>query len=215
MAYTDTNTDLELLDGCRRQDRQAQYLLYKRFFGRVLSICMRYAGNRQEAVEITNTVFLKVMTLTDGYEQTGPAEAWIGKIALYSAIDFVRQKNTYQKHFTATEMVPDVPIRNEAVDRLSEEELLHLIQQLPPVQRAVFCLFAVEGFTHEEIGAQLQFPAGTSKWHLSQARALLKKMLTKAMSVERTAASSAQPPIRLSTGKCPDPVALSLQSAML
>jgi RNA polymerase sigma factor (sigma-70 family) len=215
MAYTNTNTDIELLEGCRRQDRQAQYLLYKRFFGRVMSISLRYAGNRQEAVEITNTVFLKVMTLSDSYEQTGPVGAWIGKIALYSSIDFVRQKNTHQRHYVATDVTPDSPIRNEAIDRLSEEELLGLIQQLPVIQRTVFCLFAIEGFSHEEIGEQLHFPAGTSKWHLSQARTQLKKMLTSATSRQEKPLASPAPKNQHQKPNTQHPITITLQPSVL
>jgi RNA polymerase sigma-70 factor (ECF subfamily) len=137
---------------------------------------MRYTQNRQEATAITNTVFLKVMTQTDRYEQTGAVGGWICKIALYTSIDFVRQRAVHQKHYIL-DTIPESPVRNDAIDRLSEEALLQLIQELPFLSRTVFCLFVIEGFSHEEIGKQLNIPTGTSKWHLSTARSILKSKL--------------------------------------
>lgn len=190
MSYTNSHTDTALLEGCHRQDRQAQYLLYRRFFGLVMSICLRYASGKQEALEITNSVFLKVMAQAGAYEPSGSVGAWIGKIALYTSIDAVRKKMLHQRHYVAMEHMPDAPVVNEGIARLSEEALLALIQQLPVIQRTVFCLFVIEGYSHEEIAAQLQIPVGTSKWQLSQARAQLKKQLTETVSAPKPAAVS-------------------------
>jgi RNA polymerase sigma factor (sigma-70 family) len=154
-------TDDMLIEGCRRQEPLAQSHLYRRFFGCVMSICLRYANDRPEAVEITNSVFLKVFQKVDSYNP-GSLRAWISKVAMYTCIDHVRHRAVYQRHISGNEL-PDMPIQNDAISHLSESELLQLIQQLPTASRTVFSLYVIEGFNHEEIARELNIPVGTSK----------------------------------------------------
>ena len=173
----------ELITGCLQQDRKCQKLLYKAFYGFAMGICLRYAGNRYEAAEIMNQGYMKVFTGLSKYESSKPFKAWMGRIMMNTSIDYYRSnlKMAYTDELEKAEHVSD---DNELPDkRIDYQELLHMIQQLPHGYRTVFNLYAIEGYTHEEIGTMLNINIGTSKSNLFKAREKLKKMILKAAEI--------------------------------
>jgi len=169
----------QLIRGCIKLDRKCQKLLYKAFYGFSMGICLRYAGNRDEAAEVMNQGFFKVFTHIESYDQTRPFKAWLGKIMMNASIDFYRAnlKMAYTEDLDSAEHLTD----GDLVDKnLNYEDLLRMVQQLPQAYRTVFNLFAIEGYTHEEIGVMLNINAGTSKSNLHKARQKLKQMIFKA-----------------------------------
>ncbi len=179
MTYSLHSTDLELLRGCQQQDRLAQKYLYQRYFGRLMSVCMRYTGNREEAMEVLNTAFLKILEQVKTYQPTGSFSGWMATIAFNTAIDQVRSRTTYKKIMDFN-VEKDVSIENPALDNLATEELFELIQTLPTATRTVFCLNILDGYAHKEIAALLNISEGTSKWHVAEARKILKHLITQA-----------------------------------
>lgn len=180
MSYHSGSTDEVLLAGCRLGERLAQKVLYERYFGRNMALCMRYAGSRDEALEILNMAFLKVFQHVDRYEPTGPLGGWIARIVFNTAIDHVRSQRTYRQsirfpeHFEAGQT-------EKAHDRLATEDILRLIQTLPATQRQVFNLYVVDGYRHRDIAEMLGFDEATSRWHLAQARKQLKALLERSV----------------------------------
>ncbi len=169
----------QLIRGCVKQDRKCQKMLYKAFYGFAMGICLRYAGNRDEAAEVMNQGFFKVFTHIESYDTTRPFKAWLGKIMMNSSIDFYRAnlKMAYTEDLDNAEHVTD----GQLIDRnLNYEDLLKMVQQLPQAYRTVFNLFAIEGYSHEEIGAMLNINPGTSKSNLHKARQKLKQMVLNA-----------------------------------
>src|SRR6201992_265142 len=169
----------QLIRGCIEQDRKCQKMLYKAFYGFAMGICLRYAGNRDEAAEVMNQGFFKVFTHLEKYDTSRPFKAWLGKIMMNASIDFYRAnlKMAYTEDLDNAEHVTD----GELVDRnLNYEDLLAMIQQLPQAYRTVFNLFAIDGYSHEEIGEMLNINPGTSKSNLHKARHKLKMMILKA-----------------------------------
>jgi RNA polymerase sigma factor (sigma-70 family) len=151
-------------------------LLYKAFYGFSMGICLRYAGNRDEAAEVMNQGFFKVFTHIESFDISRPFKAWLGKIMMNASIDFYRAnlKMAYTDDLDSAEHITD----GELVDKnLHYEDLLKMVQQLPQAYRTVFNLFAIEGYSHEEIGAMLHINAGTSKSNLHKARQKLKQMI--------------------------------------
>ena len=179
-----TLTDIELVRGCIVNDRMAQEQLYKQFHGPMASICMRYTRNEHDAIEVLHSGFLKVFK---NIERFNPAKAslytWIRTIMVNTAIDFLRQKSRWYISHGELERVETGGIDPEAVQRLSVQELLKLVQQLPPATQAVFNLYVIDGYTHKEIGGLLGISDGTSKWHLSEARRLMQSYLVKLANV--------------------------------
>ncbi|MGB3467781.1 MAG: RNA polymerase sigma factor [Cyclobacteriaceae bacterium] len=176
MQYHELNSEQELIDGCVQGHRMAQKHLYKKFYGSMLVICMRYTRNREEAVEVLNDAFLKVFQNIATYKGTGALAAWIARIVFHTAIDQIR-KNTSYKNKIDLESEADHEVASEALDKISAKELMAFIQQVSPASRSVFSLYAIEGYTHKEIADLLDISVGTSKWHLSNARKELKRML--------------------------------------
>ncbi len=176
-VYTERSTDDELRQGCLDNHRLAQKYLYQRYFGRLLSIPMRYTGDRSDAVEVLNQAFLKIFDAMATYQAIGSFAGWMARIVFHCSIDFVRRRTAYQKKVVLGE-VAEAPIESEIVRNLEGEALYQLIQSLPPPARSVFSLYVVEGYKHAEIAAMLGIEEGTSKWHLNDARRRLKILLT-------------------------------------
>jgi RNA polymerase sigma factor (sigma-70 family) len=172
----------QLIGGCIRKDRGSQKMLYKVFYGFSMGICLRYANNREEAAEVMNQGFFKVFTRIDTYDTTRPFKAWLGKIMTNVSIDYYRAnlKMAYAEDLDKAENVTD----GELPDRkLNYDDLLAMIQRLPNAYRTVFNLYAIEGYTHEEIGEMLDISSGTSKSNLHKARQKLKQMILEAENV--------------------------------
>jgi RNA polymerase sigma factor (sigma-70 family) len=166
----------QLLQGCVIEDRKCQKALYKAFYGFAMGICLRYATDRDEAAEVMNRGFLKVFTQLGKYDDKLPFKPWLGRIMINTSIDFYRSrlKMAYNEDIDEAEDISggDLPDSN-----LNYEDLLKMVQALPQGYRTVFNLFAIEGYSHEEIGVMLHINAGTSKSNLHKARQKLKAMI--------------------------------------
>lgn len=165
----------DLLAGCLRNHRQSQELLYRQFYGYAMSVCLRYAPTREGALEVLNDGFLKVFTRLDQYDITQPFKGWLRRILINAALDHYRQEVRHH-HFDDVEQAGQ-SIVSESADansQLAHKELLVLIQQLSPAYRLVFNLYVMDGFTHEEIAAQLGISVGASKSNLARAREKLR-----------------------------------------
>ncbi len=169
----------QLIRGCIKQDRRCQKMLYKAFYGFSMGICLRYAGNRDDAAEVMNQGFFKAFTHIERYDMERPFKAWLGKIMMNASIDFYRAnlKMAYTEDLDKAENISD----GDLVDKnLNYNDLLVMVQRLPNAYRTVFNLFAIEGYSHDEIAAMLNINAGTSKSNLHKARQKLKQMILKA-----------------------------------
>jgi RNA polymerase sigma factor (sigma-70 family) len=172
----------QLIEGCRNQDRKCQKMLYKSFYGFSMAICLRYTGDRDEAAEVMNMGFLKVFTHIKTYDSARPFKGWLGKIMTNVSIDYYRAnlKMAYTDDLDKAEHISD----GELTDRkLNYDDLLAMVQKLPQAYRTVFNLFAIDGYSHDEIGEMLGINAGTSKSNLHKARQKLKQMILEADSV--------------------------------
>ena len=170
-------TDIELITGCINNNRRAQERLYKKFYGPMASICLRYTRNHEDAIEVLHNGFLKVFKNIHTYE-VGRASlyTWIRTIIINSAIDLVRQRGKFHTHIEL-DKAEEPAIDADAIQRMSAHEVLMLVQQLSPATQTVFNLYVVEGYNHREIANLLGISEGTSKWHLSEARKQLQKLL--------------------------------------
>ena len=181
----------QLIAGCLQHNRKDQKMLYKAFYGFAMSICLRYAGNRYEASEIMNQGFLKVFTNLQKYDTGRPFIAWVGRIMMNTSVDYYRSnlKLSLNDDLDAAEDIG----HNELPDqKLNYDDLIGMIQQLPNAYRTVFNLFAIEGFSHEEIATQLGISTGTSKSNLFKAREKLKNMVINSRRLPDANSGSAQ-----------------------
>ena len=170
-------TDIELITGCIDNNRKAQERLYKKFYGPMASICLRYTRNHEDAIEVLHNGFLKVFKNIHTYDMSRASlYTWVRTIVINSAIDFVRQRSKFHTYIEL-EKVDEPAIDADAIQRMSSHEVLLLVQKLSPATQTVFNLYVVEGYNHREIANLLGISEGTSKWHLSEARKQLQKLL--------------------------------------
>ncbi|SKB86636.1 RNA polymerase sigma factor [Daejeonella lutea] len=165
-----------LREGCIRGDTVSQKKLYYDFYGFALAICLRYARDRDEANEILNEGFFKALTNLTRYDGNKPFLPWLGRIMTNTAIDHYRSQLRHQ----GTDDIDELELygENPVIDsKLNYDDLIKLVQALPPGYRAVFNLYAIDGFTHDEIAEQLGISPGTSKSNLFKARQKLVSML--------------------------------------
>jgi len=162
-----------LIKGCQQNDVLCQEQLYKLFYPDMIKICCRYANDMDEAGIIYNNAMMKVFKGIASYNEEGKLSGWIKTIVVNCCIDFSKSTNIFNNSTniiseTAITILPDV------FDRLSGKDIQQLIAQLPKATATVFNLYIYEGFTHKQIGEHLNISDGTSKWHVSEAKKLLK-----------------------------------------
>jgi RNA polymerase sigma factor (sigma-70 family) len=173
------------VEACGRNSRESQKVIYNSFYGYAMAICDRYAGNQDDAVEILNDGFLKIFKEIHHYKPSyadviSSFKGWLRKIMIYTSIDHFRKNQKHQVLTQLENVVFQVPSVNEdALEKLSYEEIIRSVQLLSPGYRTVFNLFIIEGWSHDEIAEHLGISSGTSKSNLSKARRQLQKILFK------------------------------------
>lgn len=165
-----------LIDGCKKKDRQSQQLLYQGLYGFAMKICLRYTSSRYEAIEVLNEGFYKALTHIEKYDKCRPFNAWLSKIMYHASIDYYRA-NLKAANMEDLEKANDVTVDAVIERKLEYEDLLKMVQSLPNVCRVVFNLYAIDGYSHEEIAEMLGINAGTSRSNLYKARKKLQEML--------------------------------------
>lgn len=166
-----------VLDACKLGDPQAQRCLIRQFAGYAKTVSARYAANFEEAEEIVNDGFLKVFHNLNSYDPSQPFKAWFRRIVINTAIDYYRKNAKWQTQTSSLDGLEVADWSNDVLNEISSEEILHLIQQLPPAYRMVFTLFVIDGYSHKEIAAMLGIQEGTSKSNLRDARHKLQTMI--------------------------------------
>ncbi len=184
MDFTDRAKVANLINNCINGDRKSQQVLYKTFYGKMLVVCMRYAGDRDEAKDILHDGFLKVFKKLNSFKNEGSFEGWIRRIMVNNSIDYVRRKRellypvsddyTLEKALQESEQDD-----SELFVKAKAEIILKLIQKLSPAYRTVFNLYVIENYTHKEIAEHLGINIGTSKSNYAKAKMKLKEFYQK------------------------------------
>ncbi len=171
-------TENELISRVLKKERAAQVQLYKEYQTTWYMICLRYHKSKQDAQDVLQNALIKIFTKLEQFDgQKGNFKSWSSKVVVNENLMFLRKKVSSFK-VDAIDDVLFVPDQSEsALDILSAEELTRMIQKLPAGYRAVFNLYIIEGFSHQEIADMLNINIGTSKSQLSKARKLLQKQL--------------------------------------
>lgn len=167
----------DLIQACIRKERWAQKLLYEEFYGKMMGVCLRYAGTEEEALDILHEGFIKVFKNITSYQTGTSLGAWIRRIMVNTAIDYYRKN--LRRRTEDLEQAYQVSTEDaDAVSQCTEQEILDAVQQLSPAYRAVFNLYAIEGYSHREIADMLDITESTSRSNLVKARMKLKEILT-------------------------------------
>ena len=148
----------ELIEACKNNDVRAQKLLYETFARKMMSVCLRYADNREMAEDFLQDGFIKVFSSIRSYSYEGSFEGWMRRIFVNTALEALRKNDL---------------LRNG----VELNELMELIAELPPGFRTVFNMFAIEGYSHREIAETLNINESTSRSQYTRAKRLLQKWI--------------------------------------
>ena len=171
--YQQMEQDLQLIKKCLNNDRVSQKQLYQQYADVMLGVCYRYTKSLVDAEDVLQEGFIRVFKNLQQYRHQGELGAWIRRIMVTTALNFLKRNARYQNDlaFDKLEMHPVTDENPEVL--LDTKELASLIQQLPTGYQTIFNLHAVEGYSHVEIGELLGITDGTSRSQYARARALM------------------------------------------
>lgn len=163
----------QLVKDCLKGKAAAQREMYEAFAPAMLGVCYRYTKSLADAEDVLQEGFIKVFRYLHQYKQEGELGAWVRRIMVNTAINYLKRNERYQSDLSFGEISLHPVSFDDPQLKLDTKELLNLIRQLPPGYQTIFNLHAVEGFTHVEIGKMLGINEGTSRSQYARARGLL------------------------------------------
>jgi RNA polymerase sigma factor (sigma-70 family) len=176
-----------LIQGCIANDTRCQKRLYEQFYGYAFKIAFRYIYSYDQVPDIVNDSFIKLFRSLPQFKgseglQTEPRlMGWVKKIVVNTAIDELRRTKSVPAISDVAEVVLEIASENEKADNgILYKELISQVKRLPTSSRAVFNMYVIDGFSHQEIADRLGISVGTSKSNLSKARAYLQKLVVNA-----------------------------------
>ncbi len=169
-------SETDLLQGCINGNSKMQQLLYDKFSPKMYGVCLRYAGNEDDASDILQEGFIKVFKNLTSFRSEGSFEGWVRRIFVNTAIEHFRKK---VKLYNVTEVqentIEDTNL--DALDMLAAKDVIKIINELSPGYKAVFNMHVIEGYSHKEIAEIMGITEGTSKSQLARAKGVLKKLI--------------------------------------
>ncbi len=169
----------QLIKDCIRQHTASQRKLYDLFAPSMLGVCFRYTKNIDDAENILQDGFVKVYLNLHQFKSEGDLGAWIRRIMVNTALSYLKTNSRYQHDLLFEDMPLHAVNTDDPAVLLNTKELSELIRQLPPGFQTIFNLYAVEGYTHVEIGSMLGIRDSTSRSQYARARALLIQWIEK------------------------------------
>ncbi|MEA3495487.1 MAG: sigma-70 family RNA polymerase sigma factor [Bacteroidota bacterium] len=170
--------DKALIKACLKGKSLAQEKLFKKYYGLMMGICLRYAVDKHEANDILQEGYIKIFKNISKFKFEGSFISWIKRIMINTAIDKYRKNATIPNSFEVNEEIDSKNI-NDVLSNLEKQDLLKCINSLSIGYRTVFNLYVIEGFSHKEIAEKLQINEGTSKSQLFKAKQKLKIIINK------------------------------------
>jgi len=168
----DTSKLKDLIKGCIDEDRGSQELLFRTYSAKMFAVCLYYSKNRTDAEDYLHNGFIKVFQSIKQYKAKGSFEGWLRKIFINIMLEDFRKMKIRSIEMELVEVSNQV-FGDDIISQINTEEMTKLIQELSPAYRMVFNLYAIEGYTHKEIGKMLGISEGTSKSNLARARKIL------------------------------------------
>lgn len=170
----------QIIADCKQGKRQAQAQLYQMFAPKMFGVCIRYSRDRSEAEDNLQDGFIQVFKKIDQFNFKGAFEGWLRRVIVNVCLAKYRgQVNLFPVDDINT--LEGEWIDEEEVERISEKQLLAVIEELPPRYKLVFNMYLVEGLSHREIAENLEISEGTSKSNLARAKGIVKEKLRKVL----------------------------------
>lgn len=165
-----------LIQEAKNGDRKSIELLYKQFYGYAMSVALRYSNSREEACEIINDSFMKAFDKLDQYDNQNSFKGWLRRILINTSIDYYR-KNIKHTAVMDIEKADAETLEADVIDRLSAEDILGILRELPEILRIIFNMYEIEGYSHNEISEQLGIPSSTSRTYLARSKKKLREKI--------------------------------------
>ena len=168
----------KMVQACLIGDQRAQRFFYDKYKVKMYGLCMRFSSSQTEAEDMLMEGFYKVFRDLKQFKNQCPLEAWVRRVMVNSALMHLRKRHRDLTKAIGLEEIPgDIISKDDPMEQLNAEAIVHVIQKLPTGFRTVFNLFAIEGYSHREIGEQLSISESTSRSQYARAKSALRKMI--------------------------------------
>ncbi|MBA3971399.1 MAG: sigma-70 family RNA polymerase sigma factor [Bacteroidetes bacterium] len=155
----------------------AQKNLYEKFSRKMMGVCLRYCDSQEEAEDVVQNGFISVFENINTFKGAGSLEGWVRRIMVNTALTNIRKNKKFKQNIDLDSVEFMLPSATQANDSYEAKDLLKIIQTLPVGFKTVFNLYAIEGYSHKEIGDMLNISEGTSKSQYSRAKTHLQKLI--------------------------------------
>ncbi len=184
-------TEEALIYGCLQNDPTAQRELYNRYSPKMLSVCYRYAQNREDAEDMLQEGFIKVFTQINTFQNKGAFEGWVRKVIVHTCINFLKKYKKFNENVDLA-YATYLQVREETIPSLMQaKQVIECIRLLPVGYKTVLNLYAIEGYSHKEIAEMLEIEESTSRSQYTRAKAMLEAILIKKKILEKPEADMA------------------------
>lgn len=176
--YFMPRNETEIIKACLNNDRSAQKQLYELYSGKLYAVALRYMKNKEAAQDVLQDAFIKVFKYLESFRFDCPLEVWLRKIVINTALKALKKSSNWDQSLEGDYMIAEeFHYDNGGFKNLSYQQLIDMIGELPEGSRAIFNMYAIEGYKHSEIAEQLGISEGTSKSQYSRAKQLLQEKL--------------------------------------
>lgn len=178
-------TEEAIITGCLQFDPISQRALYNRYSPKMLSVCYRFAHNRQDAEDMLQEGFIKVFTQIGSFEYKGAFEGWIRRIVVHTCINVLKKQKKFSESVDLSQADHYIQVREDAIPAIMQaKQVVECIRLLPIGYKTVLNLFAIEGYSHKEIAEMLDIGESTSRSQFTRARSMLENILIRKKIIE-------------------------------
>jgi RNA polymerase sigma-70 factor (ECF subfamily) len=170
--------ELQLIEDCKTGIAAAQKHLYEQYSRKMMGMCMRYVNNYETARDLMHDGFIKVFLNIGSFAHEGSFEGWMRRIFVTTSLEFLRKNDILRDSFDIASSYDMQENSETVIERISADELRGIIASLPTGFRSVFNLYAIEGYSHKEIGEMLGIAESTSRSQFARARVMLQQKMT-------------------------------------
>jgi len=177
-------TEQTIIQGCLQNDLLAQRELYNMFSPKMLSVCYRFAQHREDAEDMLQEAFIKVFTQIHTFQNKGAFEGWIRRIVVHTCINFLKKYKKFNEHVDL-DYANNLFVKEESIPSIMQaKQVVECIRLLPLGYRTVLNLYAIEGYSHKEVGELLEIGESTSRSQYTRAKAMLETILVNKRIIE-------------------------------
>ena len=178
-------TEQAILVGCLKNDPTAQRELYNRYSPKMLSVCYRFSQSREDAEDMLQEGFIKIFTQIHTFQNKGAFEGWVRRIIVHTCINFLKKNKKFSENVNL-DHAGYLEVKEETLPSIMQaRQVIECIRLLPLGYKTVLNLYALEGYSHKEIGEMLDIEESTSRSQYTRAKTMLEMILMKKNIIDR------------------------------